>query len=150
MQHPYVIYNARIPIISIHASLAGCNLNSGTVKSFVPLFQFMHPLLDATEGKVGSSLWIAISIHAPPFGIQPPAAETCEEYLPISIHAPLSGCNRKLPFCCSQFDRILLFITVYLHPIYLSEANNGGYLHQISWFDGECAADFLINHALRL
>ena len=78
--------------ISIHAPLAGCDMDNPLFFHLLYLFQSTHPLRGATSCAYASPGFIAISIHAPLAG--------CDRFFlntpspnNISIHAPLAGCD---------------------------------------------------------
>ena len=104
-----------LELISIHAPLAGCDMNSGCSKApqkhFNPrtpcgvrryiyctegrpdLFQSTHPLRGATRCRRIPTRRCSISIHAPLAGCDPVILDEDEGYRDISIHAPLAGCD---------------------------------------------------------
>ena len=112
-------------IISIHAPLAGCDINIIRIKcknnyfnprtpcgvrppfrcvftAFIP-FQSTHPLRGATIAPTNSPTQVTISIHAPLAGCDA-ESRIADRLKFISIHAPLAGCdiNRPFPFIPRQ------------------------------------------------
>ena len=81
--------------ISIHASLMGCNSFPELRWRLILIFQFMHPLWDAT----GSSQFSGMPVV-------------------ISIHASLMGCNRKIQYSYSHLYYIL-YILCYIIFLYI-------------------------------
>ena len=73
-----------------------------------PQFQSTHPLRGATSASTYLSL---VDVHfnpRTPCGVRPNAAKEFSEYEYISIHAPLAGCDRRMP--CSRQRRMVISI----------------------------------------
>ena len=86
------IYVTRYPCISIHAPLAGCDWGDNLYESLMDGFQSTHPLRGATPPSI-------FAPHLPQFQSTHPLRgatlflfRRLREY-PISIHAPLAGCD---------------------------------------------------------
>ena len=107
----------KTPHISIHAPLTGCDLISGVQKAFALLFQSTHPLRDATlfnsqlepckdyfNPRTPYGMRLIISCFIIKFTLFQSthplrdATYSAFEISPlycISIHAPLTGCDRR-------------------------------------------------------
>ena len=80
-------------LISIHAPLAGCDSAISAMPSASPRFQSTHPLRGAT---VAIGMELGMSTHfnpRTPCGVRHHPDQYRRPDKPISIHAPLAGCD---------------------------------------------------------
>ena len=100
-------------IISIHAPLTGCDLFRFTDEvGIFFLFQSTHPLRDATIFKRYCSADSRYFNPRTPYGMRPDLEWQGRFYRKISIHAPLTGCDRE---SCDPFYSISAFQST--HPL---------------------------------
>ena len=88
-------------MISIHAPLAGCDLEAGIVTGDGNKFQSTHPLRGATSDPVPGRQEQVISIHAPLAGCDQKPATLLPENIKFQSTHPLRGATAKIhKFLC--------------------------------------------------